>query len=81
MSHAVLTELVVPESSPPGQKQLAAGPYQTDWHLVYLLGGIAALTVTALIPLQGLVYLLWPPPTTVLDYFRVFQSNPVLGFV
>jgi hypothetical protein len=81
MSRAVLTEFTAVESNPPGPKQLDSDLYEPHWHLLFRLAGIAALTMTALIPLQGLVYILWPPPTTVLDYFSVFQSNPAQGFV
>ena len=82
MSSATLTDLHITETTP-------STPYQsgdtddrsTDWHTLYRLGGIGALTVMALIPIQGLVYILWPPPVSAVDYFRVFQSNPLLGFL
>jgi hypothetical protein len=81
MSRAVLNEFTVLESNPPEPKQLDRDQSEPDWHLLYRFGGIAALTVTALIPLQGLVYILWPPPTTVVGYFSVFKSNLVIGFL
>jgi uncharacterized protein DUF4386 len=45
------------------------------------IGGIAALAVVVLIPIQAAIFILWPPPTTVLGYFSVFQSNPLLGLL
>jgi Domain of unknown function (DUF4386) len=45
------------------------------------IGGIAALAVVALIPIQAAIFILWPPPTTVLGYFSVFQTNLLLGLL
>ena len=39
------------------------------------------MVVVCLIPLQALVFLLSPPPKTVLGYFDLFQRNPFLGLV
>ena len=75
-------------SNPPLLKAASSKPHQlaqeaqsTDWHTLYRVAGISALAVVALIPIQGLVYILWPPPTSTVDYFSVFQSNPLLGFL
>src|SRR5690242_8377784 len=45
------------------------------------IGGLAALAVVVLIPIQAAIFILWPPPTTVLGYFSVFQSNLPLGLL
>jgi hypothetical protein len=37
--------------------------------------------VATLIPLQAVVYIAFPPPTTVEDYFALFQHNPLLALV
>jgi hypothetical protein len=80
MSRATLTDL--PEwDTRPTPHQLDAEPQSTDWHTLFQLAGISALAVVALIPIQGLAYILWPPPTTVVEYFKVFQINPLLGFL
>lgn len=49
--------------------------------LVYRAAGIAALAVVALMPLQMTVFVLWPPPTTVVDWFALFQQNPLVGLM
>ena len=51
------------------------------WCGLYRVAGLAALSVAALIPIQGAIYILWPPPTTVLDYFTIFQTNVLLGLL
>jgi len=80
MTHEALNHPRV-EVRRPGLNGLDKEPHSADWHTLFRLAGIAALTVVALIPLQGLLYVLWPPPTTVVDYFSLFQRNPALGFV
>ena len=81
MSRGALREFSVIQARPPKSINVEAEGHETDWKMLFHAAGIAALAVVALIPLQGLVYVLWPPPTTVLDYFTVFQTSPVLGFL
>jgi hypothetical protein len=69
------------QTSPAKSSEAEAEQQEAHWRMLFQAAGIAALTVVALIPLQGLVYILWPPPITVLDYFSVFQTTPVLGFL
>jgi hypothetical protein len=52
-----------------------------EWSTLYRMAGMAAFTVVALIPIQAVVYILWPPPTSVLDFFNTFQHNFVLGLL
>src|ERR1017187_10473732 len=52
-----------------------------DWNVLYRVGGIAAIAITALIPIQGAVFVIWPPPTTVLNWFALFQKNWVVGLL
>jgi hypothetical protein len=53
----------------------------SGWARLFRIAGVAALGVVALVPVQAAVYILWPPPTTVLDDFSVFQRNVVLGLL
>jgi len=81
MSRATLSDLQgMKNGASTSHADLEAAP-STDWHTLYRLAGIGALTVLALIPIQGLVYVLWPPPATTMDYFGVFQRNALLGFL
>ena len=81
MSQSALPQLRVVQTSTPRSAEAEAEQPTAGWHTLLRVAGIAALTVAALIPLQGLVYVLWPPPSTVLDYFTVFQTTAVLGFL
>lgn len=51
------------------------------WRPMFRLASISAVVVVCMIPLQATVFLLSPPPRTVLEYFGLFQRNPVLGLL
>ena len=48
---------------------------------MFRMGGIAALAMFILIPIQIVVFIAWPPPTTVQAYFALFQHNRLLGLL
>lgn len=47
----------------------------SNWNWLYKLGGIAALIIVLFIPIQSFIYISFPPPTTVIGYFTLFQNN------
>src|SRR5215212_9125889 len=51
------------------------------WQTLHKLGGVTALAVLALIPIQMVVFFLWPPPSSVIDWFRLFQDNALVGLL
>src|ERR1051326_191364 len=51
------------------------------WTRLYRIASIAAFMVVALIPIQAAIFIVWPPPTTILGYFSVFQTNAMLGLL
>ncbi len=51
------------------------------WRGIYSLGGAAALIMVILIPIQIVVFIASPPPSTVADYFVMFQHNKLLGLL
>lgn len=53
----------------------------TPWRSMFRLASISAVVVACLIPLQAAVFLLSPPPATVLQYFDLFKHNPILGLL
>lgn len=40
-----------------------------------------ALIMFAVIPIQSFIFVAWPPPSTVLGYFALFQNNWLLGLL
>jgi hypothetical protein len=51
------------------------------WQWLYRLSGSAALITAIFIPLQVVIFMARPPPTTAQGYFTVFQSNPLIGLL
>jgi hypothetical protein len=51
------------------------------WNWLYKVGGAAALIIAVFIPIQIIVFVAWPPPSTVIDYFTLFQNNRLLGLL
>jgi fumarate reductase subunit D len=48
---------------------------------LFRVGGIAALTIVLLIPIQIVIFVVWPPPNTVIGWFTLFQDSPVVGLI
>jgi len=42
---------------------------------------MSALVTAVLIVAQMIVFITWPPPSTAIDYFKLFQDNALLGFL
>jgi hypothetical protein len=42
---------------------------------------MAALAVLVLIPIQMVVFILWPPPNSVIGWFTLFQDNALVGLL
>jgi hypothetical protein len=51
------------------------------WSWLYKIGGTAALLYVVILPIQIIVYIVSPPPSTAIDYFTLFQSNGLLGLL
>jgi len=48
---------------------------------LYRLGGLAAWLVAFLTVAEIVAFVLFPPPSTIPDWFRLFQSSPIIGIV
>jgi len=51
------------------------------WSSLYKIAGVAALITAIIIPMQFVVFIASPPPNTVIEYFRLFQKNWLLGLL
>ena len=54
---------------------------EANWKPMYRMGGVAALVSVATIAVAVPVYLMSPPPTSVLDWFTLFHRNALLGLL
>ncbi len=53
----------------------------SDWKSLYKVGGVAALIMLPIIPLQSFIFIAYPPPATVIDFFILFQKNWFVGLL
>ena len=51
------------------------------WKTLHRVGGVSALVVLVLIPIQMVVFFLWPPPNSVIGWFTLFQDNALVGLL
>jgi hypothetical protein len=54
---------------------------ETHWIWLFRVGGWAALVSVVFIPIAVAVYATSPPPSTVQDWFALFQSNKLVGLL
>ncbi len=52
-----------------------------DWKSLYRVGGASALLMFVLTLVQSFIFITNPPPSTVIDYFTLFQKNKILGLL
>ena len=53
----------------------------SSWKSLYKIAGIAALLMAIFIPVQIIVFILWPPPETTLGWFELFRNKPFIGLL
>jgi hypothetical protein len=53
----------------------------TKWKSLFRIGGVAALIQVLLMPIQIIIFVAWPPPSTVIDWFTLFEKNWLLGLL
>lgn len=53
----------------------------SDWKGLYRVGAVAALLMFVLTLIQSFIFITNPPPSTVIDYFTLFQKNQILGLL
>jgi len=48
---------------------------------LFKTGGIMAILIVAIIPVQLFIFIAWPPPESVAEFFALFQQNWLLGLL
>ncbi len=51
------------------------------WRGLYTAGGAAAAVMAVFVPIQIIVFILWPPPNTVVEWFGLFQRSKLVGLL
>ncbi len=52
-----------------------------NWDKLFKFGGISALIIVLIIPIQIVVFTLYPPPETAIGFFELFRNNWVIGLL
>jgi hypothetical protein len=52
-----------------------------NWAKLYKIGGIAALIIVSLIPVQIIIFTLFPPPETAIGFIELFHENWFIGLL
>jgi len=52
-----------------------------NWSTLYRVGGIAGLVMLFMMPIQVILYILYPPPETAAGHLAAMRENPVIGFI
>jgi hypothetical protein len=81
MLQSSVIEAKAVERKPQDPYRGPAAARPSDWTTLYRVGAFSAIAIVVLIFVQGAVYVLWPPPIAVVDFFNVFQSNALLGLL
>jgi hypothetical protein len=53
----------------------------SNWDWLYKIGGAAAMLSLVFFPIQIIIFLVNPPPDSVIGWFRLFQDNPLIGLL
>jgi len=78
MSETITKPRAIREIDPDVAEEHAA-----SWKSLYRAAGAAALISAVFIPIQILVFIVWPPPLegTARDWFTLFQDNSLVGLL
>ncbi|MBN2031069.1 DUF4386 family protein [bacterium] len=60
---------------------LSESPIDPRWKTLFYIAAFAAVYMIILIPIQGIVFIVSPPPSTVLGFFELFQDSILMGLI
>lgn len=60
-----------------------AEPTDARWRVLYLVAGVGAVISAVFIPIQALVFIVWPPPFDggATDWFALFRDSQLVGLL
>jgi len=53
----------------------------SNWNKLYKVGGIAALVIILIIPIQIIIFTAFPPPDTTIGFFELLHNSPFIGLL
>ncbi len=64
-----------------GRTDAPSETIEFSWRPLYRMGGVAALVTVVFIPIAIVVFMTWPPPKTVIDWFSLFENNRLVALI
>jgi len=61
--------------------ELRVNRTHTAWPTLYRFAAVAAITIVASIPIALYVFIVWPPPVSITDWYAFLQANKVAGVI
>lgn len=52
-----------------------------NWNKLYQIGGGAAFLIISIIPIQIIIFILFPPPETTIGFINLFKENWIIGLL
>lgn len=52
-----------------------------NWNKLCKVGGISALIIVLIIPIQIIIFTVYPPPETTIGFFELFHDNWIIGLL
>ena len=52
-----------------------------NWYKLCKVGGISALIIVLIIPIQIIIFTVYPPPETTIGFFELFHDNWIIGLL
>ena len=52
-----------------------------NWNKLYKVGGVAAIVIVLIIPIQLVIFTLFPPPETTMGFFELFRKHWLIGLL
>jgi len=62
-------------------KNIITANQSEKWKLLYKVAGNASIAMLIIMVIQIIIYVVWPPPETSIEFFNLFQSNWFLGLL
>jgi len=64
-----------------GDKVNDAETADSHWKGLYRIGGVTAMITAMLLPIEIIIFAVWPQPSTIIGWFTLLQNNRLLGLL
>jgi len=54
---------------------------ELDWKKIYKIAGVSAIAIVVIIPIQIIIFIIFPPPESSIGFIKLFHENWMLGLL